>query len=260
MTLDETAQMVTDIGDVAEDIVMQLNQHKISPSFVEEFYFGLLVRERTILRDVSEILKNNNERHLTSVFILMRVLLDDFIRLFSVYAREEKMEEEIVKIVADGYNHRFKNIRQSIYINNTYYDGKHQSMAKQDMYDAEKEKFLTSKTFDRFFDDKNNFKFKRLTQIADVFELMRSDVKTKSNVHAYVVYKFLTQHVHYSNLTFYLDNDPKSRSVEIDQIEEILLYAIKMLVMQFDFFREKYSIVWNDTKVLNYFHAKTAIV
>ena len=260
MTIDEATQMTEDIGNVAEDLLMQLNQYKIHPTYVEEFYLGLLARERIILRDVSGILRNNNERHLTSVFILLRVLLDDFIRLFSVYAREEEMEEEIVKISADAYDHRFKNINYSVGINNTYYGGLHQSMAQQKMYDDEKQKILDNSYFDKFFVDKPNFKFKRLTTIADVFKLMSSDVKTKSNVNANIVYKFLTQHVHYSNLTFYLDNDHKSRKVEIDQIEEILLYAIKMLVMQFDFFRKKYSINWNDTKVSNYFNSKTIIV
>lgn len=260
MKIDDAAQLADNIGFVAEDIIIQLNQCKIKPTFTEEFYLGLLARERILLRDVTGILRNNNERHLTSAFILLRVLLDDFIRLFSVYARDEKMEEEIVKIVADAYNHRFKNISNSVHINNTYYEGKHESMAKQEMLEEEKLKFINDPYYDRFFADKANFKFKRLTPISEVFELMRQDVKTKANVNAYVVYKFLTQHVHYSNLTYYLDNKPESREVEIDQIEEILLYAIKMLVIQYDFFRKEYPIIWNDTKISKYFHDKTKLV
>jgi hypothetical protein len=260
MTKDETAQLAEDIGNIAADILQQLNQHKISPTFVEQFYLGLLVRERIILRDASIILKNNHEQQITSAFILLRVLLDDFIRLFSVYARANSMEDEIINIQADAHSHRFKNIKESIEINNTYYNGQHPSLSTQQMFEDEKQKFLNNPEYDKFFEDKTIFKFKKLPPISNVFELMRSDVKTTANVHSYIVYKFLTQHVHYSNLTFYLDNDTTTRKLEIDQIEEILLYSIKMLVMQFDYFRKTYSLNWKDTKVPNYFNAKTIIV
>lgn len=260
MTKNEIAHLAEDIGNVAADILSQLNGYKIRPTFVEQFYLGLLVRERLILRDASEILKYNQEKQITSAFILFRVLLDDYIRLFSVYAKTNSMENEIIKIQADAHSHRFKNIQESVKINETYYNGQHTSLSTQQLYEAEKQKFLNNPEFDKFFENKAMFTFKKLPHISKVFELMRSDVKTTANVHSYCVYKFLTQHVHYSNLTFYLDNDLTSRKVEIDQIEEILLYAIKMLVIQFDYFKQTYSLVWNDTKVLNYFNAKTITV
>lgn len=257
MTKNETAQLAEDIGNIAADILLQLNEHKIRPTFVEQFYLGLLVRERIILRDASEILKNNHEQQITSAFILFRVLLDDFIRLFNVYAKTNSMEDEIIKIQADAHGHRFKNIKESVEINDTYYNGQHISLSTQQMFDTEKQKFLNNPEFDKFFENKATFKFKKLPPISNVFELMRSDVKTTANVHSYCVYKFLTQYVHYSNLTFYLENDTTSRKVEIDQIEEILLYAIKMLVMEFDYFRQTYTLNWNDKKVSTFFDAKT---
>jgi hypothetical protein len=260
MTKEETAQLAEDIGNIAEDIILQLNMLKIKPTYIEEFFLGILVRERTILRDASFILRNNPELQITSAFILLRVLLEDFIRLFSVYARTNNMEDEIIKIQADAHSHRFKNIKESIEINNTYYNGQHHSLPNQQMFDAEKQKFLNNPEFDKFFEDKTNFRFKKLPPISNVYRLMQSDVKTAANVHSYIVYKFLTQHIHYSNLTFYLDNDTAIRKLEIDQIEEILLYSIKMLAMQFDFFRQTYILNWNDTKVSNYFNAKTIIV
>jgi hypothetical protein len=261
MTKDEAAKLSEDIGNIAADILEQLKTHKIRPTFVEEFYLGLLVRERVILRDASEILKNNDEKQITSAFILFRVLLDDFIRLFSVYAKTNSMEDEIIKIQADAYRHRFMNINENIKINETYFDSKNPFLANREMYEAEKQKFLNNPEFDKFFENKAEFLFKKLPFISDVFnKLMKSDVKTVANIHSYCVYKILTQHVHYSNLTFSLDNDINSRKNEIDQIEEILLYAIKMLKMQFDYFQQTYSLVWNDTRVSNYFSSKTVYV
>ena len=260
MTKEETAQLSEDIGNIAEDIILQLNKHKIKPSYIEEFYLGLLVRERTILRDASFILRNNPELQITSVFILFRVLLDDFIRLFNVYAKNDEMEEEIIKIHADAHNHRFKSIKESVEINIVHFEGNHDSLSTREVYESEKNKFLGNSEFDKFFYDKTQFKFKKIEQISNVFNLMKSDVKTAANVHSYCVYKFLTQHVHYSNLTYYLDSSLTSRKVEIDQIEEILLYAIKMLIMQFDYFKRSYEIEWNDTLVSNFFNQKTTII
>lgn len=256
MTKNETAQLAEDIGNIAANLLLQLNKHKIKPTFVEEFYLGLLTRERIILRDASIILTNNTEKQITSAFILFRVLLDDFIRLFSVYA-SGNMNEEVVKIQADAHSHRFKNIKESIEINDSFYNGQHQSLATQQKLDNEKQSFLNNPAYDIFFADKVNFKFKKLPAIANVFDLMKNNVKTTANVHSYVVYKFLTQYVHYSNLTYYLDNSIDSRKIEIDQIEEILLYAIKMLVMQFDYFQRTYTLTWNDTKVSAFFNEKT---
>jgi len=174
-----------------------------------------------------------------------------------VYAKNDKMEEEIIKIHADAHNHRFKNIKESLEINIDHFEGKHESLSTEEVYESEKNKFLSNSEFDKFFKDKTQFRFKTIDQISDVFELMKNDVKTAANVHSYVVYKFLTQHVHYSNLTYYLDSSLISRKLEIDQIEEILLYAIKMLIMQFDYFQRNYEIEWNDTRVSNYFNQKT---
>jgi hypothetical protein len=200
MTTEEAATMANDIALIANDLGEQLTNHRINPTFIEEFYLGILTRSRRILRDISNILSTNNDAQITSSFILFRVLLDDFIRLFSVYS-SSNMEEEIVKILADAHNHRFKNMNESVELNNNFYQGQNTSLFTQSRYDIEKQKFLNNPAFDRFFENKSTFKFKRLTPIAEVFERLQSDVNTKANAHSYITYKFLTQYVHYSNKT-----------------------------------------------------------
>jgi len=252
MNKNETAVLTRDIGNVAADLLLQINKHKIKPNLVEQFYLGILVRERVILRDIANVFENNHEQNITSVFILFRTLLDDFIRLFSVYV-SKNMEEEIIRIQADAYNHRFKNLKESIEINDNHYDGNHNSLLTDEWLEKEKQSFLSNPEFDKFFEDKVSFKFKKLTPISKIFDSIKSDVKTKANVHSYVTYKFLTQYVHYSNLAFYLERDLEARTVEILQLEEILLYCFKALQMEFEFFTKTYPLIWNDTKITDYF-------
>lgn len=259
MTTEEAATMAKDIAYIADDLTQQLNKYKIKPTYVEEFYLGILSRERRILRDISNILMTNNDQQITSSFILFRVLLDDFIRLISVYSSSD-MEEEVTKILADAYNHRFKSIKESVELNDNLYNGQNPSLLTQIQYDTAKQSFIDNSEFDNLFENKQSFKFKRLTPISDVFERIKTDVKIKANAHSYIVYKFLTQYVHYSNLAFSLDHDKNARKEEINQFEETLLYCYKMLLILYEYLNRRYALVWNDIKITAYFRAHTILV
>ena len=253
MTKDETAKLAENIGNIAEDLLKQLTQEKIRPTYIEEFYLGLLQRTRIILKDAATILTNNHEKQICSAFILFRVLIDDFIRLFSVYA-SNNMEEDIIKIQADAHSHRFKNIEEDIKINEMFYAGQHEFLSTQKSLDDEKQKFLNNPLNDKMFIEKATFKLKKLPPISHVFNLMNSDVKIKANAHSYIVYKFLSQYVHYSSLTFDLDRDDSTRKLEINQIEEILFYTYKMILIQYDYFHLTYSLKLNDKTVAEFFN------
>lgn len=256
MTKDEAAQLAQEISDIAKDILLQINNLRIMPNFVEQFFIGMLRRERILLRDVASLLSNNDDDQITSAFIVLRVLLEDFIRVFGIYT-SSSMVDEVVKIQADALWHKFKNISQSVKINNDFHSGEHASLYTQDKFDKEKQKILDNPEYDIFFEDKAKFKFKKMPHVADLFEQIRNNVKTNANVHSYVIYKHLTQYVHFSNSTSYLDNDTNVRKFEIDQLAEILLYVYKMLLMEYQFLNIRYTISLNDTKVLEFFRSST---
>ncbi len=260
MSKDEAIELISGILDIAYDLLKQLSESKLEVSYSDKFFIGLLIRKRSILRDSLYVLKNHHDLEISSVFILYRTLLDDFIRTFSVYASPTNIEEEIIKIEADAHNHWYKNLKEQVEINNKYYNGNNPTLPTDNTYLTEKEKFLSDVSNDIFFEDKALFKFKKITPIARVFEIMSKDVKTISNAHAYVVYKFLTQYVHYSNITFLLNNTVESRKLEINQIEEIMLYTYKELLMHYDFLKDKYNLKWKDEKIMTHFDSRTLSV
>jgi hypothetical protein len=256
---EDIAKIATDISDAAADILKQLAPLIKTPTFVEEFYLGLLTREKVILTDIACILRNNSEQLIMSSFILSRVLLDDFIRLFSVISSKQK-EEEIVKIMADAQKHVYSMMEQSAQINEEFYEGKQPGLFTNEKYEKKKQEFLNNNENDKYFKDKQLFKFKKLPPIADVFNIIKKDVKVKANVHCKIEYKLLTQYVHYSNQTYNMDADSETRKLEIEQLTMTYIYCYKMICMHFSFFLENYPIKWRYQELADFFATKTVKV
>ncbi|NTW34153.1 MAG: hypothetical protein HGB12_16300 [Bacteroidetes bacterium] len=145
---------------------------------------------------------------------------------------------------------------QTIEINDCFFNGKHPYLFTKEKFDEEKLKFSNNTENERFFSDKLNFKFKKLSPISEVFKLMRSSVKTEGNIDSYLIYKLLSQYVHFSNIAFNIDNNPETRKAELDQIEHILIFCYKMLLMHFDFFCRSYQIVLNNNKIKDFIDSK----
>ena len=255
MTKDELANLAKCISRLAEETLKQLSG-KFSPTFAEESLLGLLSRQVVILNDVSVILANNQERYVTSAFILLRSLLDDFLRVLDIHQSAD-IDTEIVAVQADAHDHRFKAIKESVDINDKYFGGTHTKFFTATKMQQEKQKFLDDASFDKFFDDKNQFKFKKLDSVASLLRNLPNSKESSANVNAYLIYKFLSQYVHFSNLAFYLDFDPNARRLEIQQMEEILFYCYKTVVLCFHHLRQSHSLDWIDPcDVTSFFKGK----
>jgi hypothetical protein len=263
MTKNEASILAEDIGKIAANILAQINELKITPTNVESFYLGLLNRASVILKDTSFILKTNYEQQITSAFILLRVLLDDFIRALSVYSSNDG-ENEIILIQADALNHKFKTFQENVDINNNIYQGKHISLSTQPEIDAVLNKVLADSNFDKYFIDKNNQpkpKFKVLTPIANVFKvLMNGNTYTDASIHSHALYKELTRHVHYSNLSFPFDTEEKQKEAEINILPEALFYCYKMIQIYFEIFNKTHQITWSGEKVTEFFANQTVFI
>jgi len=247
MNKDEVAQLSEEIGKMAEDILLQLQSLQLKPNFVEKFYYALLIRERTILQDISGVLRNNNLKNITSAFILFRVLLDDFIRLFSIYT-SSNMEEEIIKLQANSWKHLFITIEESVKINNEFYSGQNPSLFTKEKQDMYMKVIIDDPWYDKYFKNKAELTFKQGPTIAKVFEGLHSKgIRVNSNIHAHVIYKELSEYVHFSN--FINPDHSPIRNFEISQASEILLYCYKMVCIQYDFFRKTYNLNWSGKSI-----------
>lgn len=264
MTKNEVSFLAEDIGNIADNILAQLNELKISPSNVEDFFWGLLNRASVILKDTSFILKANEEQQITSAFILLRVLLDDFIRALSVYSSNDR-ENEIILIQADALSHKFKTFQENVEINNAVYQGNNSWLSTQIEVNAKMQEVLANKNFDQYFSDKNNKpkpKFKVLTPIAKVFtELMKENTYADASIHSHVLYKVLTRHVHYSNFSFPFDTEERQRQAEINTLlPEALFYCYKMIQIYFEIFNKTHQLLWSGEKVTKFFETQTIFI
>jgi hypothetical protein len=263
MTKNEASILAEDLGKIAADILQQINELKITPTNVENFYLGLINRASVILKDTSFILKANSEQEITSAFILLRVLLDDFIRALSVYASNDR-ENEITLIEADALNHKFKTFQENVDINNNIYQGTHKSLSTQQEIDNALNKVLANTNFDKFFSNKNNLpkpKFKTLTPIANVFKvLMNGNTYSDASIHSHALYKELTRHVHYSNISFPFDTEEKQKEAEINILPEALFYCYKMTLIYFEIFSKNHQLIRRGEKVTDFFATQTVFI
>src|SRR5258705_346245 len=115
------SNLVDRTSQLADAIYQQLVG--INPKFEERIFIGYLTRHVTVLPEIASILQKNSEQELTSVYILFRCLLDDFITLlhfkFNGYKREL-----LINHTASGFNHKFQTLQYSMIVNYKYYDGK----------------------------------------------------------------------------------------------------------------------------------------
>ena len=61
---------------------------------------------------------------------------------------------------------------------------------------------------------------------------------SKPNMHAYVIWKLLSNYVHYSLFTYQLETSAESRKIEIQQCQEILSYCFKELFIISDYLND----------------------
>ena len=216
------------LGRIAMDIGHQLHGSKVSG--FSKYLLGLTSRQATILQDIHFILRDNPESQLTSAFILFRCLLDDFITVLFFKAGNFN-EEELICHTAEAERQKFKMYDESKYINERYFERRNENLANQEYIDSKKVELTSNPDNDILFADKEQFRFKRALTVADMIAEIpeRNSVLAKPNVHAFVIWKLLSNYVHYSLFNYHLETSSESRKIEISQCQEILSYCFKCL-------------------------------
>lgn len=246
-TKEEIADLASKISEISNLTLEQLSG-KVTPDMKESYLLGLLSRTTIILMDIEKILLNNRPNYITSAFILFRCLLDDFIHLIHLVHKDFE-EEEVIKITADAHRQRFKMIEESKKMNERFFDGNFDQLQTNEKERALRKSFTSNPNNDIFFANKEDFRFKKFPSMQQLVDSLPNTDIGKANIHSFVIWKFLSQYVHFSNLTFYLENDADSRQIEIDQLEEILFYCYKTVVLIFNELKVKHEFLdWKDPK------------
>ena len=216
------------VGAIAFDIVTQLDGTKTRTR--ERYFLGLLARQARLLDDISEMMARKEANSLTSVFILFRCLLDDFIVV--LYFQTRGMNEaDLIKHTASAYSKKFKMIEDGYKINDKHFGGTLRDMPTKKYYDDRLNEFLSEKANEVFFKDVSKRTWKNFIDTTTIVRELPNNGLGDANAHSLMLWKFMSNYVHYSVFTDTLEQSTATRQGEIDQLQEALSYVYKTIVM-----------------------------
>lgn len=227
-----------------------------------QYFYGILVRYRTILGDIGAILRARHVTHATSAFILFRILLDDLIRLITVWASPEP-SEILDRIDADALYHHFKAKSLRIEYEKEFNPSSEIGMRGAEMLASQRDEFRLNPERKNLFRDAECTKFKKLDPISESFTKTETrqewDIRVLREL--YITYKELSGHVHYSTITFWEDREVERREIEIARFGKIQIFLYKeLLIHNWFFLQSNNKIALNCPELESWFTSVTVPV
>lgn len=217
--------------DVSEEIYQntQKNIDKVhglyDPTSEEhKFYLGLLSRQLYLVADITCLLRYGFHPGLTSVFIICRTIVDDFIQLYYV-ANHANPSEQITFLNADAHDKNHKKIAELAEINETKLGGNFPYYPTYAFVEEMKNKVLANPDKDKYFKDKANYKYHRFLNKRQIIDHFSNDVASADLARVYFRWKVLSDFLHYSKFTYEYEAAYEEITDEYDSIMEVLYYG-----------------------------------
>ena len=214
------------------------------PIEIQDYYLGILRRQGILLSDLALILKNRNAEYISTPFIILRSLLDDFIHLLFLENHEDR-ETEITRINADSYRHSFNSLKDLTDSNYEHFNGRYPFYLTREQLQELKDQFIAKEKNKRYFKNPDTFKFKvfkRFSDMAKCFSISgRVDIFRDR---AYYLWKEFSSFVHYSKYSFEyeLQNAPEN----LNMIDESFQYSYNSIYLAFKYFEREFKIEFID--------------
>ena len=252
MTIEHLTNEANLLAELANSNLGSLEGYCHDKIEIQDYYLGILRRQAILHLDLERILKNRNSELITTPFILLRSLMDDFLHLLYLELHTNK-EEEIIKINAKGYKQSFKSIEDLTNSNHNHFNGTYRNYLNNKQFQALKDKFTGNPRNDKYFKNKNEFKFKNfipLTHVAENITYSKNVDKFKDR--AFYLWKEFSSFVHYSNISFYLETN--LNPINLQKIEEGFQYCYNSIYLAFKYFERTFGIEFNDNEKLRERH------
>lgn len=216
---------------------------------VQDYYLGMLRRQSMLTYDLGKMLRDRPAENLTTPYILLRTLMDDFIHLLYLELSENR-EEEIVKINADGNRDNFNSLKNLTNSGNQTYFNESFGYLSPVEFDELKDTFKNKPENHKYFIDRDNFKFKKppsLTEMANL--IVGSENHMVARDRALYMWKTFSSFVHYSNWCFKYEYN---EAIENHQMmEEALQYTFNSIhICSYYFRKTKSTTVFVDKYIL----------
>ena len=212
---------------------------------IQDYYIGLLRRQAILLIDLEIILNHRNPNLITTPYILLRSLLDDFLHVIYLELHKNR-EEEIVKITAKTYKQSFKAIENLTNSNHNHFNGQYALYLTNEELQEYKDTFSGKAVNDKYFIDKDNFRFKQFIPLSQVAENITHSRKVEIfSDRAFFLWKEFSTFVHYSTFSYYLENNPDTTSLY--KMEEAFQYSYNTIYLSFKYFERNHNIEFIDS-------------
>lgn len=210
----------------------------------QDYYLGILRRQAILHLDLVRLFESRNSELITTPFILFRSLMDDFLHLLYLELHAER-DEEIIKINANTHRQSFNSIEGLAKSNHKYFEGKYPYYLNNEQLLKLKETFAKKSENDKYFIDKDQFRFKKFMSLSQVAESITQsrDLEIYKD-RAYYLWKEFSSFVHYSSSSFYLETN--SNPLNLNKMEEAFQYCYNSIYLSFRFFTRTKDIEFID--------------
>nr|WP_298989205.1 DUF5677 domain-containing protein [uncultured Polaribacter sp.] len=252
MTIAQLTNEANLLAELVNTNLGNLEGHCPDKIEVQDYYLGILRRQAIMLLDLERILTNRNPELITTPFILLRSLMDDFLHLLYLELHADA-EEEIVKINAKTHKQSFKALEDLTNSNHKHFNGEYVFYLNNDQLQELKNTFSGKEENQKYFSDVDEFRFKNfmpLSQVADSITHSREVEIFKDR--AYYLWKEFSSFVHYSNFSFYLETNPNP--INLQKIEEGFQYCYNSIYLAFKYFERNLEIAFADNEELRARH------
>lgn len=208
---------------------------------LQDYYLGMVRRQAIVLYDIALLLERTQHQNLTSVLILCRCLLDDFLHVFFLKLNDDE-EDNIIKLNADVHRQMFNSIRNIMESNHHHFDGENQFYITEEEFEHTKAVFKGRQENDMYFIDKEAFRFKKFKSLSDIATGITDFELSKLAQRAFYFWKEFSEFVHYSNITYEIEIDVDNAGNHFYKIEEVLLYAYNTIELAFRYFTGEFGL------------------
>jgi len=249
MNTDELSRLAKMISDLANSNLDQLKGKCQNKDDIQDYYLGILQRQAILLSELAALLKNRNSKYISTPYILLRSLLDDFLHLVYFHLCKER-DSEIIKVNAVAYKQSFvslKNLTDSNYEN---FEGEYPFYLKEEEVEELKKTFVSKPENQKYFQHPSRFKFKEFMTFNTLVHRITHSRETKIyRDRAYYLWKEFSSFAHYSTYSFKIEMQDIPENMNI--IDESFQYCYNSVFLSFQYFVSELDLKFIDNEILN---------
>jgi hypothetical protein len=246
--LEEDAQKLSDLATMNFELIKDKCSTR---NETQDYYLGLLMRQSIILKDISSILKDRNILFISTPYILLRSLMDDFLHALYLELHENR-DEEIIKISAVVRAHSFNAISKLTDSNYKHFKGKYPFYLTEEEVRQLKDTVIQNPENAKYFEDISKFKFKKFRTLSELVKNIHGsrDMEIFKD-RAFFSWTEFSDFIHYSTFSLFYEQTPEYKTQNQQKIDEAFQFCYNTIYLSFKYFERRDKVPFIDNPELN---------